>query len=255
MTELHKDFLRLPIAHRALHDVTAGRPENSRAAIEAGIAAGYALEIDLQPSRDGQAMVFHDYELDRLTDESGPVRQRDADRLQAIGLCGGDEGIPTFADVLDLVAGRVPILVELKDQDRHMGETDGMLEAAVARDLAGYGGALAVMSFNPHMVRRMARLSPDFPRGIVSCAFRTGTCGELAEATRARLREIPDYDATRCSFISHNASDLDTPRVAELKAAGAVVLCWTIRSQAAEAEARRFADNITFEGYRAAIPA
>ncbi|MEJ2036589.1 MAG: glycerophosphodiester phosphodiesterase family protein, partial [Maritimibacter sp.] len=95
MSTLPEAFLRLPIAHRAYHDVTDGRPENSRAAIRAAIARGYGIEIDVQLSADGQAMVFHDYVLDRLTGERGPVRQKTAAELGAIPLIGGDEGIPT----------------------------------------------------------------------------------------------------------------------------------------------------------------
>lgn len=255
MTRLPEAFLHLPIAHRALHDVADGRPENSRAAIRAGIAAGYALEIDLQLSRDGRAMVFHDYDLDRLTHRTGPVRQCDAATLHAIGLRGGDEGIPSLAEVLHIVAGRVPILIEMKDQNGRMGDTDGTLEAAATQDLTGYTGPVALMSFNPHMVRRVAGLAPGIARGLTTCAFAAGNWPLLPAATLDRLRGIPDYDAAGCGFISHQASDLDRPRVAELKARGAAVLCWTIRSAAQEAKARERADNITFEGYRAAIPA
>jgi glycerophosphoryl diester phosphodiesterase len=254
MTDLPGAFLRRPIAHRALHDVAQGRPENSRAAIRAAIAAGYGIEIDLQPSRDGRAMVFHDDALDRLTAATGPIRQRDAAELGGIRLAGGDEGIPTLAEVLGIVAGRAPLLVELKDQHGRMGDTDGALERAAAADIDGYDGPLALMSFNPRMVRHMATLLPGRPRGLVTCAFDAANWPQLPEATRARLRAIPDYAAAGCSFISHHAPDLDRPRVAELKAHGAAVLCWTIRSAAAEARARATACNITFEGYPAAIP-
>lgn len=255
MTALPEAFLRLPIAHRALHDAAGGRPENSRAAIRAGMAAGYGIELDLQQSRDGRAMVFHDYELGRLTAEKGPVRQRDAEELERIPLLGGDEGIPTFAEVLALVGGRVPLLVELKDQHGQMGETDGALEHAVAADIAGYDGPLALMSFNPNMVRRLAELAPGRPRGIVSCAYTAEDFPLLRAETRDRLRGIPDFHDAGCSFISHHASDLTRPRVGELKAGGAAILTWTIRSPEAEAEARKVAQNITFEGYLAAIPA
>lgn len=255
MTPLPGAFLRQPLAHRALHDVAKGRPENSRAAVRAALAAGYGVEIDLQLSRDGCAMVFHDDDLDRLTGETGLVCQRDADELRGIALTGGDEGIPDLAQVLALVAGRVPLVVELKDQHGGLGDVGGALERAMARDIAGYDGPLALMSFNPHMVARLARLAPDVPRGIVSCAYAPADWPELNEATRTRLRGIPDFDAAGCSFISHQADDLDRPRVAELKARGAAVLCWTVRSPEAEARAREVADNITFEGYNPAIPA
>ena len=111
-------FLTTPLAHRALHDVTDGRPENSRAAISAAIAHGYGIEIDVQLSADSAAMVFHDYDLARLADGKGAIRQVDANTLRKMALLGGDEGIPTFAEVLDLVAGRVPLLVEIKDHIR-----------------------------------------------------------------------------------------------------------------------------------------
>ncbi|VAW04947.1 Glycerophosphoryl diester phosphodiesterase, partial [hydrothermal vent metagenome] len=108
MTKLPNDFKRIPFAHRGLHDVKHGRPENSRASIRAAIAAGYGIEMDLQLSRDGRAMVFHDYDLRRLTAEQGAIQLRDSADLHETPLIGGEEGIPTFAEVLELVAGRVP---------------------------------------------------------------------------------------------------------------------------------------------------
>lgn len=254
MTGLPESFLKAPIAHRALHDVADGRPENSRAAIRAAIGRGYGIEIDLQLSRDGCAMVFHDYDLRRLTAVSGPVRQRSAQELGATPLRGGNEAIPAFAEVLALVDGRVPLLVELKDQHGQMGETDAALEEAAALDLKGYSGPVALMSFNPHMVARMARLAPDRPRGIVTCAYPAEDWTTLREETRARLREVPDYQRTGACFISHEVADLNSPKVAALKRQGAHVLCWTVRSPAQEAEARKVAENITFEGYLAEIP-
>ena len=122
---LPRGFVDLPLAHRALHDVAQGRPENSRAAIRAAIEAGYGIEIDVQLSADGAAMVFHDYALDRLTHDSGAVRLRSAADLKAVPLKGGDEGIPDLPEVLQLVAGQVPLLIELKDQDGAMGTNLG----------------------------------------------------------------------------------------------------------------------------------
>lgn len=248
-------FLHLPIAHRALHDVAAGRPENSRAAVRAAVAAGYGIEIDLQLSRDGVPMVFHDETLERLTPREGWLRDLTAAELAAVPLRGGEEGIPTFAEILSLVAGRVPLLVELKDQTLRMAETDGKLEAATAKALAGYSGPVALMSFNPHCIAHLARLAPDLPRGLTTSAYDPEDWAPLPSEVCDRLRPIPDYDRVEASFISHEAADLPRPRVAELLAKGAAVLCWTIRSAEAEAEARRIAQNVTFEGYAAAIPA
>ena len=248
-------FLGAPLAHRALHDVTDGRPENSRAAIRAAMARGYGLEIDLQLSRDGLAMVFHDDDLDRLTGESGPVAARDAQTLARIRLRGVDEGVPSFAEVLDLVAARAPLLVELKDQHGALGPTDGRLEQAVAQDLQGYEGPLALMSFNPSMMVEMARLAPDWPRGIVTCAYTARDWPTLSEPTRAHLQTIPDYVRAGAVFVSHDVHDLHSPHLRKVQDQGAVVFTWTVRSTAQEKEARKVAQNITFEGYLADIPA
>lgn len=248
---LPHSFLDRPIAHRALHDVTDGRPENSRAAIRAAMDAGYGIEIDLQMSRDGQAMVFHDFHLGRLTDENGPIRQRDAAALAAIPLKGGDEGVPDFAEVLSLVDGRVPLLVELKDQHGAMGPHDGVMEQAVARALQNYSGDVAVMSFNPHSVAAFGRLNDTIPLGLTTEAFAQKGNPLLPAATRRRLRDIPDYDHVGASFISHDVNDLKNPAVTKLKARGVPVLCWTVKSPAQEKTARKVADNITFEQYLA----
>ncbi|MDF1856154.1 glycerophosphodiester phosphodiesterase family protein [Pseudooceanicola sp.] len=246
-------FLQAPIAHRALHDRSQGRPENSREAIAAAMAAGYGIEIDLQLSADGAAMVFHDYALERLTGQTGAIRQSRAAELGQITLTGGASPIPRFTEVLALVAGRVPLLVEIKDQDGALGPGIGQLEAAAARDAAGYGGPLAFMSFNPHSVRVLSGLAPDIPRGIVTSAYRPKDWMLVPAATRVRLRGIPDIDGAGAAFISHEAEDLARPRVAEIRARGLPVLCWTIRSPEQEAEARKYADNVTFEGYAAAL--
>lgn len=246
-------FFRHPIAHRALHDRTQRRPENSPAAIRAAVAAGYGIEIDLQLSADGTPMVFHDETLDRLTAEHGPLNARPAADLTRIALTDADDPIPTLAATLALVAGQVPLLIEIKDQSLTLSETDGRLEAATAALLRTYEGPVAVMSFNPHSVAHMARLAPTIPRGIVTSAYDPDDWHPLPPEICARLREVPDYDPTLSSFISHEAKDLSRPRVAQLKSQGAAILCWTVRSPQAEAEARRIADNITFEGYAASI--
>ena len=254
MIPLPSAFLDRPLAHRGLHDVTDGRPENSRAAIQAAIAHRFGIELDVQGSADGAAMVFHDYDLGRLTGSDGAVALRARDDLSAIQLTGGDEGIPDLPEVLELVAGRVPLLIEIKDQDGAMGPNVGALETAVAAALETYNGPVALMSFNPHAVAKMAELCPDRPRGLVTSSYDPADW-PLDAATCARLRDIPDFDRTGSSFISHEAHDLDRARVAELKAAGANILCWTIKSAAQEADARKVAQNVTFEGYLPQHPA
>ncbi len=245
----------LPVAHRALHDRSMGRVENSPQAIAAAITSGYAIEIDLQLSADGQAMVFHDEALDRLTDQTGRVASRSAAELGRIRLKDSSDTIPTLPQVLAQVAGAVPLLIEIKDRADAMANTDGRLEAATAAALQGYGGEVAVMSFNPHAMAHMARLAPSVARGLTTSAFAPDDWAPLAPTICDRLRDIPDFDRVGASFISHQANDLTRPRVADLRKAGVPVLCWTIRTPEQEAMARQVADNVTFEGYLSPLPA
>ena len=244
-------FLARPITHRALHDRKAGRVENSLKSIQAALDAGYGIEIDVQLTRDGHAMVFHDALLDRLTGATGPVRDRTRAELETIALTDDGGMIPSLDKVLGLVAGQVPLLIEIKDQDGGMGPDIGPLEAATCKALAGYEGDVALMSFNPHAVAACAKMAPDIPRGLVTSSYQAVSWPEVPDQLRDRLRDIPDYDRVGACFISHESTDLDRPRVAALKARGATILTWTIRSPQAEAEARRIVDNVTFEGYLA----
>ncbi len=252
---LPADFVTAPLAHRGYHDKANRRPENSLGAFRSAIEAGYGIELDVQLTADGHAMVFHDETLDRLTDRSGRVDALSAAELGAIVLRGSDECIPTLVQVLNLVAGRVPVLIEIKDQLDTMRPGSGRLEAAVAAALMSYQGPVAVMSFNPHCVAEMARIAPAMARGLTTDDYDPAQYAPLSTAVCDTLRGIPDYERTQSSFISHKAVDLPRARVAELKAQGAVILCWTVRSAEAEAKARQIADNITFEGYAANLPA
>ena len=242
-------FFSRPFAHRALHG--PGAPENSREAVEAAVAAGYAIEIDVQRSRDGQAMVFHDYSLTRLTGKSGAIQMFGADELAEIPLLGGSTGAPTLPEVLDLVAGKVPVVIEIKDQDGAMGTNVGRLEAAVAEAISGYVGPIAVMSFNPHSVAKMAELAPDIPRGITTCDYSAEDWPTVPAARRAELAQIPDLERVGACFISHDRQALSDAAVARVKARGMPVLCWTTRSDEQAQEALKIADQITFEGYAA----
>jgi len=241
-------FTDAVFAHRGLHGVAG--PENSPSAFRAAIARGYGIELDVQASAENRAMVFHDDTLDRLTDQTGPVRARQTAELGAIRLRRGSDMIPTLDAVLRTVAGQVPLLIEIKDQDGAMGTQNiGPLEYAVARALKSYAGDVAVMSFNPHSVAALQKAAPERPRGLVTCDWSRDDWPNVPAPRRDQLRQIPDYAPLGCSFISHDASDLHRPRVAELRRQGAAILTWTIRSHEAERAARRVADTVTFEGY------
>jgi glycerophosphoryl diester phosphodiesterase len=254
LPDLPAALLRRPLAHRGLHDRARGIVENSRAACAAAAAAGYGIEIDVQRAACGEAMVFHDEALPRLTGAPGLVADHSAAVLGGVRLAGTEETIPTLPEILALVAGRAPLLIEVKDQTGALAPEVGPLERRVAACLQGYDGPAAVMSFNPHSVAALAEAAPDVPRGLTSCAFEDRELA-LPDYRRAELASLADAERVGAAFISHDRRDLDNPAVARLKARGLPVLTWTVRSPAEEAAARRVADNITFEGYRPAIPA
>lgn len=249
MISLPQSFLARPIAHRGLHDRAAGRIENSHAAIEAAVAAGYGIEIDVQPSADGVAMVFHDYDLRRLIGAEGFVREKTAKELGAMRLLGGTAAVPRLRDALEIIDGRVPLLIEIKDQDGQLGPAVGALEAAIARDIRGYEGDVALMSFNPNTVRVLGEHCPDRARGLVTDPFEKKDWPLVPAARRARLARISDFDAAGASFVSHNRGFLTALPLRALRAQNTPVLCWTVRSEAEAARAYEFADQITFEGF------
>ena len=253
MLALDPAFLKTPIAHRALHDASKGIFENCRSAIIAAIEHGYAIEIDLQLSADGRAMVFHDDTLDRLTDKREDVSDYTAAELSQIKVGSGQDVIEPLEDILHLIDGRVPLLIELKDQSRQLSQTDGRLEQATIDALSLYHGPVAVMSFNPYMIATMAQLSSELPLGLTTGGFMDPSWGIDAERV-AHLSQIADFDPTRYSFVSHFALELAAPCIQKLKEQGAAIFTWTIRSPEAEAIARQTVDNITFEGYLAAHP-
>lgn len=251
MIPLPSAFLATPLAHRGLHDRKAGIIENSRSAIAAAVAAGYGVEIDLQLSSDGEAMVFHDDVLDRLTAETGRIGRFSAAALGQIQLTDGGEGVPTLQDVLEIVGGRAPLLVEIKDQSGCLDKVDGRLERRAAHLLATYRGPVALMSFNPCSVAVCADAAPDIPRGRVTERFKSDGWDNLTPDRAAALNRFDDLEKLGACFISHDHKDLANPKIAAAKAAGRHILCWTTRSPTEDAAARRVAENVTFENYAA----
>ncbi len=245
-------ILKQPLAHRGLHDVARGIGENSRAAFSAAIAAGYGIECDVQLSADGESMVFHDSDLLRSTGRRASLHSYSATALKRTPLLVGGEMIATLAEMLTLVAGQAPLLIEMKDQDGRLGPNVGPLETRVAEVLRSYSGPVAVMSFNPHSVAAFARQS-DRPIGLTTCNFNAADWPMLPELRRKELAAMAALDRLDASFISHDKTDLASPAVARAKTTGLAILCWTIKSVAQEGEARKFADNITFEGYAAPV--
>lgn len=245
---LHPDFTRLPIAHRGFH--SEGVPENSLASFRAAIEAGYGIELDIQPAADGTPMVFHDYDLTRMCEDEGYISDMSLEDLGKERLAGTDEPIPTLAETLREVAGQVPLLIEIKDQDGRLGTSIGEVHNRVAALLEAYDGPVAVMSFNPNTVAAFGEAAPMVTRGLTSCAFDKDDWPMLSDAAREKLATLADYDKVGAEFISHDRLDLANPAVSQLKSRGVPVLSWTIRSAQEAEEARRVADGITFENFR-----
>ena len=167
MTRLPAAFLARPIAHRGLHDRKGKVIENSLSAIRAAAAAGYGIEIDLQCSADGEAICFHDDDLQRLTGEPGAVREWRSEDLAEIGLKGGGgDLVPSFAQALE-AAGDAPLLVEIKRQGPEIaaGKLEFRAASLIAEHVAAGRGPVAVMSFDPRSVAWFHQHAPEIPRG------------------------------------------------------------------------------------------
>ena len=223
-------------AHRGLHG--SGAPENSPSAFSAAIERGLGIECDIQRSSDGQAMVFHDWELDRLTEETGPVVRRSAEQLGQIAMTGSIDRIPTLRQFLDQVAGRVPVLIEVKSRrDRPVAP----LCLAVRRALEGYLGAHAVMSFDPRVSAWFARQSPKTTRGLV-------VTEEDDRALPGQIRRRLSLWHARPDFLAYDIRDLPSRFAAAQRSRGLPVVTWTVRSAELRQRAAEHADAPIAEG-------
>ena len=237
-----------PIAHRGLHDRAAGLPENTIGAAEAAIARGYAIECDVQLSADGEAMVFHDEALGRLTGESGRVRERRADDLRRLAVAGSPERVPTLPDFLGAIAGRTPLVVEVKS--RHDG--DLALARRTAAVVAAYAGPVALKSFDPAVVAALADLAPGLPRGIVAESRQDDPAyAGLTSEARHALAHLLHFAESRPDFLSWRVDDLPNAATHLARLLGRrPVMTWTVRTPDQAERARRHADQMVFEGFR-----
>lgn len=237
-----------PIAHRGLHDRASGRIENAPAAFRAAIERGFGIECDLQLSGDGEAMVFHDFVLDRLTGASGRVDAQPASALREITLAGSSgDRIPTFADLLALVAGRVPLVVEIKS--RHDG--DPALARRAAALAADYAGPLAFKSFDPGVVADLLACAPARPRGIVAMgAYEEKHFPGITPAQGHALANLLHFEVSRPDFLSWHCADLPSAAPFLCRTAlGLPVMTWTVRDAAEARRVAAHADQIVFEGF------
>ena len=225
-------------AHRGLH--SAGVPENAPSAFAAAMARGMGIECDVQRTRDGQAAVFHDAALDRLTGASGPLAAHTAEELGRIVLSGSADTIPTLRQVLAQLGGKVPLLIEIKSQ-RSDGTRISALCLAVRRALEGYLGPHAVMSFDPRVVHWFAVHSALTVRGLVVTEENGKTLPGMIKRRLALWHARPD-------FLAYDIRDLPSRFAAAQRKRGLPVLTWTVRSAEHRERAAQYADAPIAEG-------
>jgi glycerophosphoryl diester phosphodiesterase len=237
-----------PIAHRGLHDAAHGIIENTAGAMRAAIAADYGIETDVQISADGEAMVNHDDVLGRLTEGEGRLDSLSAAELKRVPFRNSNEHMMTLGELCDLVAGRVTMLVELKSRF----DDDERLPARVAQVLAGYGGPVAPMSFDPRQLVMLRQKAPRLTRGIVAAKYRPHPYWDQMPAwLRHSMAYLVAALTARPQFVAYGIDDL--PALAPFFTRHVLsmpLLTWAVRTPAERERAQRYADQMIFEDFR-----
>ena len=237
-----------PVAHRGLHDNAAGVIENTASAFRAAIEGGFSIETDVQITADGEAMVHHDFALGRLTLGSRQLAAMTAAGLKDVPFKGTADRMMTLGELCDLVGGRVPLVVELKS--RHDGNL--ALAQRAADVLKTYAGPAVLMSFDPAPIAGLREIAPGLPRGIVAERYyKDSEWYDLDAGQKRSLAFLTHAPRTQPHFVAYHVTDLPSPgpwiarNIFRLP-----LLAWTVRSDADRARARRWADQMIFEGFR-----
>jgi glycerophosphoryl diester phosphodiesterase len=247
MTQRASFITARPIAHRGLHDAAKGIVENTASAFAAAIAHGYAIECDLQLTADGEAVVFHDEHLGRLTETSGMVKDLTAAQMKAVRVRNSQDHVQTLAELLAQVKGQVPLVIEIKSH----WDGDERLAARAIEVLKDYQGPCCLMSFDPDVIAAVRRMSPGTIRGIVAERAFDSYYDSLPLDKQMELRTFSHVSRTRPDFVSLSLDDLPWAPVTAMRAGGNPVISWTIRTAEQARRARRCSDQITFEGFLA----
>ena len=243
-----KWLVERPIAHRGLHSVKNGFVENCESAFAAAIKHGYAIECDIELTKDGEAVVFHDDEIDRLMDGNGMVKAFTTKELKQKTYQQGKDQIQTLSELLEQVDSRTTLVIEIKSLwDEDMTLTHRALDV-----LEDYKGPYALMSFDPHIVACIAERSPVTVRGITADRVTDPYYNMLSLPRRREMQSFSHLPRSKPHFISFDAVGLPFAAVGEIRERGHPVICWTIRSPEQAAQALRYSDQITFENYHPA---
>ena len=243
-----KWLVEKPIAHRGLHTESKGIVENCESAFAAAIKHGYSIECDIELTKDGEAVVFHDDNIDRVLDGQGMVNTFTTKELKAKKYRQGKDSVQTLAELLEQVAGRTTLIIEIKSLwDEDMTLTHRALDV-----LSDYNGPFALMSFDPHLIACVAKRSPATVRGITADRVTDPYYNTMSVPRRFEMQSFSHLPHTKPHFISFDANGLPFAVVNEIRDRGHPVICWTIRSPEQAAQALRYSDQITFENYHPA---
>nr|WP_255720699.1 glycerophosphodiester phosphodiesterase family protein [Acuticoccus kalidii] len=234
--------MRRPIAHRGLHDEVI--VENTLEAVEAAIEADYAVEIDLQLTADGGLVMTHDATLDRMTVERGRVIDHTLDELREIRINGSEETLSSVTDLLALTSGRSALFIELKAP--YQQPQKARMTAAIAKALDTYGGAAAVMTFDPDLLAMLRTALPNTPLGILA-GDEERSASLVSRFGRDMLLHMP---RTKPDFVSYYATALPHPAV-RLARRKRPILTWTVRSRVEAERVSHYSDQIIFEDFLA----
>ena len=237
-----------PVAHRGLHDNAAGVIENTASAFRAAIAGGFSIETDVQITADGEAMVHHDFALGRLTLGSRQLAAMTAAGLKDVPFKDTADRMMTLGELCDFVGGRVPLVIEIKS--RHDGNL--ALTQRAADVLKSYAGPAVLMSFDPAPLAALREIAPKLPRGIVAQRYyKDSEWYDLSDSQKRSLAFLTHAPRTRPHFVAYHVADLPSfgPWIAR-HVFGLPLLAWTVRSDADRARAKRWADQMIFEGFR-----
>ena len=226
-------------AHRGLHG--RGIPENSLAAFDLACREGFGIELDVQLSSDGVVMVFHDHTLNRMTGVDKKLCELTAAELQTLALAESDQTIPTFEQVLALVDGRVPLLVELKGEDTNVD-----LCEKVAAQLSAYKGIYCLESFNPLLIGKIGEYLPNAYRGLLY----TNVCRDKKKNSilNLLLTVMALNVIARPDFIAYNEKDRESfPVKLATSFYTTTKFVWTIRTEEGVEEAHRLGEYPIFE--------
>lgn len=243
-----KAFIR-PIAHRGLHNGAHGIVENTAPAFDAAIAKGYGIECDLRAAAGGTPIVFHDETVNRLIDGKGPVAALTATDIKRARYKDGVTPLQTFADLLDQVAGRVPLLAEIKSE---WDPPDSAFLKRIAKLANAYHAPLALMSFDPDVMAALRVLAPGVPRGLVSGSYSGAGWWnrKISKARAVRLRDLLEAGPVAPDFYAYQIGALPTPVTEYARTVhGLPLFTWTVRTANDRAIAARHADAMIFEGF------